>query len=122
MYKNIIMNFLDLLPNDIIKIINRKVEDLHIIERRKERKENRKMNREQKRKAKRRRYIYEKYVTLYHNYIKNQKWEYCCDLVADMKKEFGRDHLYSKIFIEDDEPYIISTINYNNEIYLFKVY
>ena len=47
------MNLLDLLPNDINKIINRKVEDLHIIERRKERKENRKINREQKRKANR---------------------------------------------------------------------
>ncbi len=30
-----------------------------------------------------------------------------------MKKEFGKDHLYSKIFIEDDEPYIISTIEIN---------
>ncbi len=115
------MNFLDLLPNDIIKIINRKVEDLHIIERRKERKENRKMNREHKRKANRKRRIYEKYVKLYYNYIQNQKWEYCCDLVAKMKKEFGRDHLYSEIFIEDDEPYILSTINYNNETYVFKV-
>ena len=33
------MNYLDLLPNDIMKITNRKVQDLHIIERRKERKE-----------------------------------------------------------------------------------
>jgi hypothetical protein len=56
------MNYLDLLPNDITKIINRKVQDLHIIERRKERKENRKMNREQEQKANRRRYIYNKYV------------------------------------------------------------
>ena len=52
------MNLLDLLPNDINKIINRKVEDLHIIERRKERKENRKINREQKQKANRKRYNY----------------------------------------------------------------
>jgi len=44
------MNYLDLLPCDVIKIINRKVQDLHIIERRKERKENRKINREQKQK------------------------------------------------------------------------
>ena len=49
------MNYLDLLPCDVIKIINRKVQDLHIIERRKERKENRKMNREQEQKANRRR-------------------------------------------------------------------
>jgi hypothetical protein len=47
------MNYLDFLPNDIMKIINRKVQDLYIIERRKERKENRKINREQKRKANR---------------------------------------------------------------------
>ncbi len=29
------MSYLDLLPSDIMKIINRKVQDLHIIERRK---------------------------------------------------------------------------------------
>jgi len=104
------MNYLDLLPNDITKIINRKVQDLHIIERRKERKENRKINKEQKQKANRKRFIYEKYVNLYQKYVKNQKWEYCCDLVAMMKKEFGKEHLYSEIFIETDEPYIISTI------------
>jgi hypothetical protein len=27
-----------------------------------------------------------------------------------MKKEIGKDHLYSEIFIQDDEPYIMSTI------------
>ncbi len=36
------MNYFNCLPNDIAKIINRKVQDLHIIEREKERKENRK--------------------------------------------------------------------------------
>ncbi len=66
------MNYLDLLPTDLTKIINRKVQDLHIIERRKERKENRKMNREQKRKANRKRFIYEKYVNLYKECIKSQ--------------------------------------------------
>ena len=106
------MNYLDLLPNDITKIINRKVQDLHIIERRKERKENRKINREQKQKANRKRDIYEKYVYLYKQYVLNQKWEYCCDLVAMMKKEFGKDHLNYMVFLEDDEPYIISTIRH----------
>ena len=115
------MNYLDLLPNDITKIINRKVQDLHIIERRKERKENRKINREQKQKANRKRYIYEKYVNLYKQYVRNKKWEYCCDLVAMMKKEFGKEHIYSKIFIEDDEPYIISTIENNGNFYKIKV-
>ena len=46
------MNYLDILPDDVRKIINRKVQDLHIIERRKERKENRKINREQNEKQK----------------------------------------------------------------------
>ncbi len=38
-----------------------------------------------------------------------------------MKKEFGKDHLYSEIFIEDDEPYIISTIQNDGNIYDIKV-
>ncbi len=115
------MNYLDLLSNDLTKIINRKVHNLHLIERRKERKENRKINREQKRKANKKRFIYEKYVNLYKDYIKNQKWEYCCDLVAMMKKEFGKELLYSEIFIEDDEPYIISTIENSGNLYNIKV-
>jgi len=115
------MNYLDLLPGDVMKIINRKVQDLHIIERRKERKENRKMNREQEQKANRRRYIYNKYVNLYQKYVKIQSWEYCYDLVAMMKKEFGKDHLSSEMFIEADEPYIISTIHYNGNNYNIKV-
>ena len=115
------MNYLDLLPCDVIKIINRKVQDLHIIERRKERKENRKMNREQEQKANRRRYIYNKYVNLYQKYEKIQSWEYCYELVAMMKKEFEKDHLSSQMFIQDDEPYIISTIQYNGSNYNIKV-
>ena len=38
------MNYLDLLPNDVMKIINRKVEDLRIISRRNERNKNREIN------------------------------------------------------------------------------
>ena len=33
------MNYLDILPNDVMKIINRKVQDAQIIKRRTERKE-----------------------------------------------------------------------------------
>ena len=115
------MNYLDLLPNDITKVINRKVQDLHIIERRAAQKENRKMNREQKLKAHRKIQICEKHVILHTSYVKNQKLEYCCDLVAMMKKEFGKDHLYYKIFIQDDDPYIISTIENNGNFYKIKV-
>ena len=115
------MNYLDLLPGDVMKIINRKVQDLHIIERRKERKENRKMNREQEQKAYRRRYIYNKYVNLYQKYVKIKSYEYCYNLVAMMKKEFGKDYLSSEMFIDDDEPYLISTIHYNGNNYNIKV-
>jgi hypothetical protein len=38
-----------------------------------------------------------------------------------MKKEFDKDHLYSEIFIEDDESYIVSTIENNGNIYKIKV-
>ena len=42
------MNYLDLLPCDVIKIINRKVQDAQIIKRRTERKENKKIQRKNK--------------------------------------------------------------------------
>ncbi len=38
-----------------------------------------------------------------------------------LKKEFGKDHLYSEIFIEDDEPCIISTIENDGNHYNIKV-
>lgn len=44
------MNYLDILPDDTIKIINREVQKAYIIKRRIERKNNRKINREQKEK------------------------------------------------------------------------
>ena len=76
---------------------------------------------EQKRIADNKKRIYNKFVRLYKQYVINQKWEYCCGLVAMMKKEFGKEHIYSKIFIEDDEPYIISTIENNGNFYKIKV-
>ena len=115
------MNYLDLLPVDVMKIINRKVHDLQIKHRKIERIENKTRMILQKIIANRKRYIYEKYVNLYKQYVRNKKWEYCCDLVAMMKKEFGKNHLYSEIFIEDDESYIVSTIENNGNIYKIKV-
>ncbi len=44
----------------------------------------------------------------------------CCDRVAMIKKEFGKDHLYSEIFIQDDEPYIISFIKNNGNLLVSK--
>jgi len=51
---------------------------------------------EQKRIADNKKRIYNKFVRLYEQYVFNQKWEYCCDLVAMMKKEFGSDYLRSE--------------------------
>ena len=42
------MNFLDILLNDVMKIINRKLQDAQIIKRRIERKENKRIYRERK--------------------------------------------------------------------------
>ncbi len=69
------MNYLDLLPNDVIKLVNREVEKAHIIKRRIERKRNRNMNREQKRIVERKRDIYEisPYYTINIHIIKNTK-------------------------------------------------
>ena len=38
-----------------------------------------------------------------------------------MKKEFGKDYLNSMIFMEDDEPYIVSTIRHEGREYNIKV-
>ena len=42
------MNYLDILPNDVMIIINRKVQDAQTIKRRTERKENKRIQREKK--------------------------------------------------------------------------
>ena len=63
------MNFLDLLPVDVMKIINRKVHDLQIIRRRIERKINKEIAKENKRKADRRRMIFEKFAGLYRKHL-----------------------------------------------------
>ena len=80
------MNYLDLLPNDVMKIINRKVEDLRIISRRNERNKNREINIQQKITADRKRRISNKYALLYHLYKTNKQYEYCNKLNEAMKK------------------------------------
>ena len=114
------MNYLDVLPDDVMKIINRKVHDLHIKHRKIERKENKMKMIEQKRITDNKKRIYNKFVRLYENYVRNQKWEYCCNLIAMMKKEFKKDYICSEIFIED-EPYIITTVIYDGKYYDIKV-
>ena len=52
------MNYLDLLPDDVMKIINRKVQDLQIKQRKIERKENKRIQREKKQIADNKRKVY----------------------------------------------------------------
>ena len=63
------MNYLDILPNDVMKIINRKVQDAQIIKRRIERKENKKIQREKNRIADNKKMIYTKFVCLYQKHL-----------------------------------------------------
>ena len=101
------MNYLDLLPNDVMKIINRKVEDLRIISRRNERNKNREINIQQKITADRKRRISNKYALLYHLYKTNKQYEYCNKLNEAMKKELGDYYLKTDICIENNDQYII---------------
>ena len=115
------MNYLDLLPNDVMKIINREVQNTHIIKRRTERKQNRKMNRDQKRIAERKRHLYEQFARLYNKYIVYQQnkeysqrvdeqYEYIQRLHKDICKKYGEMFLHSEQCIGGDEPYIIATL------------
>ena len=69
------MNYLNLLPNDVMKIINRKVQDLQIIKRRTERKEIKRIQRAKKRIADDKKRIYNKFAWLYqkHKYIEEKR-------------------------------------------------
>ena len=63
------MNYLDLLPVDVMKIINRKVHNLQIKQRKIERKENIRIAEENKLKADLRRMIFEKYDGFYRKHL-----------------------------------------------------
>ena len=121
------MNYLDLLPNDVMKIVNREVEKAHIIERRIERKRNRNMNREQKRIAERKRDIYENFARLYNKYIKYQQdkkysnrvdahYKITQRLYKQIREKYGPILLHTEECIGGDEPYIIATLCINGKI------
>ena len=116
------MNYLDLLPNDVIKIINRKVEDLRIISRRNERNKNREINIQQKITADRKRRISNKYALLYHLYKINKQYEYCNMLYESMKKELGDYYLKTDICIENNDQYIIVYFIKLGELFRIIVY
>ena len=125
------MNYLDALPNDIMKIINREVQNAHIIKRRIERKQNRKMNREKKEEAERKRYIYEQFARLYNKYIEEQQdkeysqkidnhYEHTQRLYNDVLKKYGESVLNIVQCIGDDEPYVLASLFIDGKIQKIK--
>ena len=116
------MNYLDLLPDDVMKIINRKVEDLHIISRRKEKKINKKINREQKIIADHKQSIYNKYIWLYREYIRYDKLEHCRNMMKDIKKELGTAFIKAEPVVGFSHPYINVWIAVGYDVYLMKFY
>ena len=116
------MNYLDLLPYDVMKIINRKVEDLRIISRRNKRNKNREINIQQKITADRKRRISNKYALFYHLYKRNKQYEYCNKLNEAMKKEIGDYYLKTDICIENNNQYIIVYFIKLGELFRIIVY
>lgn len=121
------MNYLDILPDDTIKIINREVQKAYIIKRRIERKNNRKINREQKEKAEKRKNIIEKYARLYYNYIEyqnNKKYtekinkdnNYTMSLYRKIINEYGENVIETEEYIGFDKPYINAKIYIDGKI------
>ena len=124
------MNYLDLLPDDVIKIINRKVHDLQIKHRKIERKENKRKMKEQKRIADRRRMIFEKFAGLYRNHlyrleekklakqskinstIVNEQYKYCDKLLQKAYDKYGKCIKQVEYFIGiGEKPHIIILIS-----------
>ena len=124
------MNYLDLLPVDVMKIINRKVHDAQIIRRRIERKINKEIAKENKRKADRRRMIFEKYAGLYRkhlylleekklaeeskiNYeIVNEQYKYCDKLLEKAYDKYGKFIKQAEYFIGiGEKPHIIILVS-----------
>jgi hypothetical protein len=125
------MNYLDLLPNDVMKIINREIQNAHIIKRRIERKQNRIMNREQKKTADRKRHLYEQFARLYNKYIvyqQNKEYSKRVDdhykitqrLYKEIREKYGTMLLHSEECIGGDEPYIITTLCIDGKIQKIK--
>ena len=120
------MKYLDLLPDDVIKIINRKVHDLQIKQRKIERKRNKEIAEENKLKADRRRMIFYKYAGLYHKYVfiseEKKRKEYLNKLYDKVLLAFGRTLIRADFYPLSDEPHLIITYILDDIIYGAKVY
>ena len=120
------MNYLDLLPDDVMKIINRKVHDLQIKQRKIERKRNKEIAEDNKLKADRRRMIFYKYAGLYHKYVfiseEKKRKEYLDKLYDKVLLAFGRTLIRADFYPLSDEPHLIITYILDDIIYGAKVY
>ena len=125
------MNYLDNLPDDVKKIINREVQNAHIAKRRIERKQNKKMNRDQRETAERKRCIFEQYARLYNKYIEYQQdkeysqkiddhYKITQRLYKQIREKYGAMLLHSEECIGGDEPYIIATLCIDGKIQCVK--
>ena len=131
------MNYLDILPNDVMKIINRKVQDAQIIKRRIERKENKKIQREKKRIADNKKMIYSKFIYLYQQHLfleekkeenrsiklqekkVNEQYKYLVtlrDIVYDVKNTID-DILEIEFCIGGEIPYMTVYYYMNGNVY-----
>ena len=131
------MNYLDILPNDVMKIINRKVQDAQIIKRRIERKENKKIQREKKRIADNKKMIYSKFIYLYQQHLfleekkeenrliklqekkVNEQYKYLVtlrDIVYDVKNTID-DILEIEFCIGGEIPYMTVYYSMNGNVY-----
>ena len=110
-----------------MKIINREVQNAHIIKMRTEKKQNRKMNRDQKRIAERKRHLYEQFARLYNKYIVYQQnkeysqrvdehYEFTQRLYKNIREKYGTMLLHTEECIGGDEPYIIATLCIDGKI------
>ena len=116
------MNYLDLLPDDVMKIINRKVHNAQIIKRKIERKENKRIAEQNKLKADIRRIIFEKYAGLYRKYLFVSKQEYLDKLYDKVLLTFGRTLIHTEFFHWGEKPYLKITYLYKDNIVYAKFY
>ena len=142
------MNYLDILPNDVMKIINRKVQDAQIIKRRTERKENKRIQREKKQIADNKKKLYSKFVYLYERHLFleelkekkrlrkieeieeekyrekiNKQHEYLQDLIYRIYDESTDNILESELNIGGEIPYLtITFVKDNGIVYMRKFF
>ncbi len=116
------MNYLDLLPDDVMKIINRKVHNAQIIKRKIERKENKRIAEQNKLKADIRRIIFEKYAGLYRKHLFRSKQDYLDKLYDKVLLTFRRTLISTEFFHWGERPYLKITYLYKDNIVYAKVY